>query len=110
MSRTLDVQDITVNGLLLAVREDSMVYRHSYVDDDGRLHKGKWLKVNPKYIGLPKLIISNKDTGILVQVKIDELVCRAFHGQCPKHYSGKVKHLDGYDYNNVFTNLAWCKD
>lgn len=97
--------DLTFLGHKLAVREDGVVFKHSYVDKANKFRKSK--RLDPHYKA-GRAILSFRVGKAIVSRYLYQIVCEAFHGPCPEHIVDKTTdHIDGNIHNNHFTNLQW---
>lgn len=86
-----------------AVRDDGSIVR---VVPDRRNHAltGKPLIATPNHSGYPELSLCRD--GRAFKVRVNRVVCEAFHGPAPspKHHAA---HLNGDRQDNRAANLAW---
>lgn len=98
------VKDVPGYEGKLAVTECGDVYRHSFVDNQGHLHKGRWMSLSLDSNGYYKF--NYKLNCKCKLMLVHRLVQLAWNGPIPKGWC--VDHIDRDKLNNHRTNLRAC--
>lgn len=98
------VSDIEGYEGMYAITKCGRVYSHSRVNLQGRLQKGRWMKLQKDKDGYLKVRLQKE--GSSKYIGVHRLVAMAFLPN-PNNLP-QVNHKDEVKYNNIVTNLEWC--
>lgn len=98
------VKDIEGYEGLYAITSCGRVYSHSRVNLQGRLQKGRWMKLQNDKDGYLKVRLQSK--GKSAYIGVHRLVALAFLPN-PDNLP-QVNHKDEVKDNNEVSNLEWC--
>ena len=105
----MNIKQKTIEDVVFDISDTGYVYRHDYIDGQGRLIKGKEIKPYLNTSGYLHFVHGRRRNGKLIRHMyfIHRLIAELFVDNPDPNKYNIVDHIDGNKLNNDPKNLRW---